>query len=92
MYFVQDVPVRYKHLSNTLRVLCLFPAVWGVYNHLAEANSIDNRQARALDPTKSSALDNYVGILWVSNRIQLGLVKKKTRALFAYNELLALTK
>ncbi|KAG0218842.1 hypothetical protein BGX33_005797 [Mortierella sp. NVP41] len=64
MYFVQDVPVRYKHLSNTLRVLCLFPAVWGVYNHLAEANSIDNRHARTLDPTKSSALDNYVGILW----------------------------
>ncbi|KAG0380188.1 hypothetical protein BGX24_009702 [Mortierella sp. AD032] len=64
MYYVQDVPVRYKHLSNTLRILCLFPAVWGVYNHLAEATSVDNRQARTLDPTKSSALDNYVGILW----------------------------
>lgn len=79
MYFVQDVPVRYKHLSNTLRILCLFPAVWGVYNHLAEAHSIDNRQARALDPTKSSALDNYVGILWVSNWTQSGTREKNAQ-------------
>ncbi|KAI7830239.1 galactosyltransferase-domain-containing protein [Gamsiella multidivaricata] len=64
MYYIQDVPVQYLHLSKALRVLCLFPAVWGVYNHLVQAHSVDNRYARAIDPMMSSALDNYVGVLW----------------------------
>ncbi|KAF9286519.1 hypothetical protein BGZ68_002842 [Mortierella alpina] len=37
---------------------------WGVYNHLFQAHSADNRRARLIDPMKSSSLDNYVGILW----------------------------
>ncbi|KAF9116765.1 hypothetical protein BGX27_011079 [Mortierella sp. AM989] len=64
MYYVQDVPVQYLHLSKALRVLCLFPAIWGVYTHLVQAHHANSSNARALDPTKSSALDNYVGVLW----------------------------
>ncbi|KAF9439001.1 hypothetical protein BGZ76_001896 [Entomortierella beljakovae] len=64
MYYVQDVPVQYVRLSKAIRVLCLFPAIWGVYTHIAQAHSAEKRIARALDPTISSALDNYVGVLW----------------------------
>ncbi|KAF9169152.1 hypothetical protein BGX21_006058 [Mortierella sp. AD011] len=64
MYYVQDIPVQYLHLSKALRVLCLFPAIWGVYTHLVQAHSANSSNARALDPTKSTALDNYVGVLW----------------------------
>ncbi|KAG0210616.1 hypothetical protein BGX28_009141 [Mortierella sp. GBA30] len=64
IYYVQEVPAQYLHLSRGLRVLCLLPTVWGVYGHLIQAHSTENRNARALDPMKSSALDHYVGILW----------------------------
>jgi len=37
-----------------------------VYKHLVQALSADSRNTRALDPMTSSALDNYVGVLWVS--------------------------
>ncbi|KAG0324345.1 hypothetical protein BGZ99_001959 [Dissophora globulifera] len=64
MYYVQDVPVQYLHLSKALRVLGLCPAVWGVYAHLVQAHRVGSRNARALDSMTSSALDYYVGVLW----------------------------
>ncbi|KAG0292966.1 hypothetical protein BGZ98_002404, partial [Dissophora globulifera] len=64
MYSVRDVPNPYIKLSLGLRMLCLCPAVWGVYIHLQQARSIQDRDARALVLMKSSALENYVGILW----------------------------
>lgn len=47
-------------------MLCLCPALWGIYIHLKQAREIKHRDARALMTMTSSALDNYVGILWVS--------------------------
>ncbi|KAG0236992.1 hypothetical protein BGX31_003757 [Mortierella sp. GBA43] len=38
--------------------------MWGAYTHLQQARSIEFRDARALMIMKSSALDNYVGMLW----------------------------
>ncbi|KAF8935817.1 hypothetical protein BGZ58_004786 [Dissophora ornata] len=64
MYSGRDVPTPYVNLSRGLRLLCLCPALWGVYIHLQQAKSIQDRDARALMIMKSSALDNYVGILW----------------------------
>lgn len=63
---MRDVPPQYLQLSRALRFLCLCPALWGIYIHLKQARSIDDRDARAHMMMKSSALDNYVGILWVS--------------------------
>ncbi|KFH66157.1 hypothetical protein MVEG_08258 [Podila verticillata NRRL 6337] len=45
-------------------MLCLCPALWGIYIHLKQAREIKHRDARALMTMTSSALDNYVGILW----------------------------
>ncbi|KAG0346299.1 hypothetical protein BG004_001961 [Podila humilis] len=45
-------------------MLCLCPALWGIYIHLKQAREIKDRDARALMTMTSSALDNYVGILW----------------------------
>ncbi|KAI1317644.1 hypothetical protein EDD11_008072 [Mortierella claussenii] len=64
LYSVRDVPPQYIKVSRGLRVLCLCPALWGIYIHLQQAKSIQERDARALMTMKSSALDNYVGILW----------------------------
>ncbi|KAF9429352.1 hypothetical protein BGZ76_001416 [Entomortierella beljakovae] len=55
---------QYVKVRRGLRLFCLGPAVWGIYIHLQQAKSIQNRDARALMTMKSSALDNYVGILW----------------------------
>lgn len=52
-------------------MLCLCPALWGIYIHLRQAREIKHRDARALMTMTSSALDNYVGILWVSSWTRL---------------------
>ncbi|KAG0046868.1 hypothetical protein BGZ83_007975 [Gryganskiella cystojenkinii] len=64
IYSIRDVPPQYLQLSRVLRVICLCPALWGIYIHLKQARTIDDRDARAHMMMKSSALDNYVGILW----------------------------
>lgn len=64
LYSGRDVPSQYVPLSRILRVLCLCPAVWGIYIHLQQAKSIHDRDARALMIMKSTTLDIYVGILW----------------------------
>ncbi|KAG0199111.1 hypothetical protein BGX28_007552 [Mortierella sp. GBA30] len=63
-FYSRDMPPQYPQLSRALRLLCLCPALWGIYIHLQQAKSIQDRDARALMIMKSSALDNYVGILW----------------------------
>ncbi|KAF9422053.1 hypothetical protein BGZ94_008662 [Podila epigama] len=45
-------------------MLCLCPALWGIYIHLKQARDVKHRDARDIMTLTSSALDNYVGILW----------------------------
>ncbi|KAF9584582.1 hypothetical protein BGW38_005936 [Lunasporangiospora selenospora] len=64
IFSLQDEKSHYAYLTRALRMLCLGPAVWGVYIHLLQAQEVANRDARAWMIMKSTALDNYVGILW----------------------------
>ncbi|KAK3811881.1 MAG: galactosyltransferase-domain-containing protein [Benniella sp.] len=64
IYGGRDVPPQYLKLIRGLQVLGLCPTVWGTYIHLQQAETILYRDARALVTMKSTALDNYVGILW----------------------------
>ncbi|KAF9896514.1 hypothetical protein BX616_007302, partial [Lobosporangium transversale] len=64
LYSVRDIPIKYARVSAILRMLCICPALWGIYIHLQQAKRVQYRDARELMTMKSSALDNYVGILW----------------------------
>ncbi|KAF9923096.1 hypothetical protein FBU30_006791 [Linnemannia zychae] len=64
LYSGREVPSQYVPLSQILRILCLCPAVWGIYVHIQQAGRIQDRDARALIMMKSTTLDIYVGILW----------------------------
>ncbi|KAF9162418.1 Beta-1,3-galactosyltransferase 6 [Actinomortierella ambigua] len=64
LYSLRSVPLQYLRFSRALRILCLCPAIWGVYGHFLQIKEIHQRDAREMLTLKSTVLDNYVGILW----------------------------